>query len=44
MEALLNNPKVRMRDPSVVERKLKLLIEGGIDKLIVSSLITYLEE
>lgn len=41
MEALLNNPKVRMRDPSVVERKLKLLIEGGIDKLIVISDFDY---
>uniref|UniRef100_A0A183UXG0 5'-nucleotidase n=1 Tax=Toxocara canis TaxID=6265 RepID=A0A183UXG0_TOXCA len=41
MEALLSNPKVRMRDPSMVERKLKQLTEGGIDKLIVISDFDY---
>uniref|UniRef100_A0A915BV64 5'-nucleotidase n=1 Tax=Parascaris univalens TaxID=6257 RepID=A0A915BV64_PARUN len=41
MEALLNNPKVRMRDPSMVERKLKFLVDGGIDKLLVISDFDY---
>ncbi|VDK56815.1 unnamed protein product [Anisakis simplex] len=36
MDALRSNPKVRMRDPAVVEQKLKLLVEGGLDKLMVS--------
>uniref|UniRef100_F1KY13 5'-nucleotidase n=1 Tax=Ascaris suum TaxID=6253 RepID=F1KY13_ASCSU len=41
MEALLSNPKVRMRDPSMVERKLKFLVDGGIDKLLVISDFDY---
>uniref|UniRef100_A0A915C9Y4 5'-nucleotidase n=1 Tax=Parascaris univalens TaxID=6257 RepID=A0A915C9Y4_PARUN len=41
METLLTNSKVRIRDPSMVERKLAMLIEGGIDKLIVISDFDY---
>jgi len=37
MEALLNNPKVRMRDPRAVAEKIATLVADGSDNLIVIS-------